>query len=273
MRDTQVSLMRRFFSQMDVGKRSLLVLGLLQELVMTAAGLWPAVWLVLRCAPAATTPGHWVLIILAAVLVFDYVYLLALLLLRIVIPRPKEGFYPSRQGGRVHWQAVIYVLNVLLVKARYDPPWSAMFSSVLASVFPLSFLFSRLFGPRTSSATMGDTVFIVDPHLVEIGRNVQLGFHCTMTGHVFDNRGLLIRKIAIGDHAVIGGESKLMAGVQVGHHAVVAARAVVTPNTIIGPYEFWAGSPARKVKDLPQRAQQAAAQPTLNSPQELISSG
>jgi len=234
----------------QVGKRFLLWVGLALQLVMIAVGLWPAIWMVLRLAPKATTAGHWVLIIVVAVLIFNYGYLLALLAIRIVLPRPREGRYPFRLGERPPWAAVLYMLNLLLVKARYEPPWAAMFSSVLANTFPLDWLFIRWFGPRTWSLTMGDTIYMIDPHLVEIGKNVQLGFRCTFIAHTFDNRGLYVRRIGVGDHAVIGGESVIMAGVQIGDHAVVGARSQVLPDTVIKPHEFWAGTPATKVKDL-----------------------
>lgn len=238
----------------DTGKRILLVIGLALELIMMAAGLWPAAWLVLRFAPSARTPGHWVLLILAAVLVFNYGYLLALLALRILIPVPCEGDYPLTPDGRVPRALRRFMLNVLLVKARFEPPWAAMFSSVLTRIPPLSWPFARCFGPRTTSVTMGDTLILPDPHFVEAGKNVEFGYGCAIVAHQFDNRGMHIRRVRIGDHAVIGGQATLMAGVEVGHHAVIATRALVLPETKIGPYEYWAGIPAQKVKDLPAHA-------------------
>jgi len=234
----------------DRGKRFLLAIGLLMELVMMAAGLWPAAGVVLHLARSARTAGQWVLIILAAVLVFNYGYLLALLLFRLAVPRPTEGHHPLPAGGRLPVQLRRFMFNVLLTKARFDPPWAAMFSSVLTRIPPLSGLFTRHFGPHTPSVTMGDTANLLDPYFVEAGKGVELGFNCTIIAHHFDNRGLYIRKVMIGDHAVIGGETTLMAGVEVGHHAVVGNRSVVRPDTKIEPYEFWAGTPAVKIKDL-----------------------
>ena len=263
--DTQSDSARSVLQDMEIGKRFLLWVGLLAELVMMGVGLWPAAWLVLRFGPLATGPGHWVLIILGAVLLFNYGYLVALLVFRIALPRPKEGFYPFRLGGKPPAQVILYMLNLLLVKARYDPPWAAMFSAVLANTFPLDFFFIRLFGPRTWSLTMGDTIYLIDPHMVEIGKNVQLGFHCTIIAHFFDNRGLHIRKVRIGNRAVIGGETTIMSGVEVGHHAVVGSRSQVRPDTVIKPYEYWAGTPARKIKDLQPGEQYPTVEALENS--------
>jgi hypothetical protein len=234
----------------DTGKRILLVIGLVLELIMMAGGLWPAVWLVMRFAPGASTPGHWVLIILGATLVFNFGYLVVLLLFRLITPYPQEGLHAIGGDGKLPPAIRQFMYNVLLVKARIEPPWSAMFSSVLTRVPPLGPLFTRFFGPHTTSTTMGDTINLIDPHLVEAGKNVQFGFACTLVAHHYDNRGMLIKKIKIGDYAVIGGETTIMAGVEIGHHAIVASRSVVRPNTKIPPWEYWGGVPARKIKDL-----------------------
>ena len=233
----------------DVGLRALLGVGLAMELVMVVAGLWPAAWLVRHYAPRADAAWQWVLLILAAGVVFNYGYLIALLVFRLIIPVPREGHYPVDPGGAVPLTVVTYMFNLLLVKARHDPPWSAMFSSVFTRLLPLGPLYRRWFGPNTSMQ-LGDVCMFVDPRLIEVGENVGFGLGAIVTAHHFDNRGMLIRKVKIGDHALIGGGSILMAGVEVGHHAVIAYGSVVTPNTRIGPYEYWGGTPARKIKDL-----------------------
>jgi hypothetical protein len=239
----------------DTGKRILLVVGLVLELIMMAGGLWPAAWLVLRFAPSATTPGHWVLIILAAILVFNFGYLVVLLLFRLITPYPAEGLHTRSPDGQVPPALRQFMYNVLLVKARVEPPWAAMFMSVLTRVPPLGPLFTRFFGPHTTSTTLGDTIMLIDPHLVEAGKNVQFGYGCTLVAHHYDNRGMLIKRIKIGDHAVVGGETTIMAGVEIGHHAIVASRSVVRPNTTIAPYEYWGGVPAKKIKDLAPEGQ------------------
>jgi len=234
----------------DTGKQILLVIGLLMELGMMAAGLGPAVWLVMHYAPRAGNAVHWTLIILGAVLVFNFGYLIGLLIFRIIIPYPDEGLHTMAPNGKAPPAFTRFMLNVLLVKAREDPPWAAMFSSVLTRVPPLGPLFTRLYGPHTSSITFGDMVRIIDPYFLVAGKNVEFGFDCTIIAHHFDNRGLLLKKVTIGDDVVIGGEATIMAGVVIGDHSIVANRSVVKPNTIIGSYEYWGGVPAVKIKDL-----------------------
>jgi len=240
----------RAIEDRDLGKRFLLFFYLIIQMLLIGVALWPTCWLLLRFAPRVSFPTQWVLLILVAILLFNYAYVLALLVLRLVIPFSKPGFYPNRLGGRPPKEILILMLNVLLVKVRYDTPWASMFSSVLVQLPPLGVLFRRFFGPHTTSASMGDTCLFLDPHLVEAGKNVQFGFLAMILCHLYDNRGLTIRKVKIGDHAVIGAESLILPGVEVGHHAVIGARSMVLPDTIIPPYEYWGGSPAEKIKDL-----------------------
>lgn len=55
----------------------------------------------------------------------------------------------------------------------------------------------------------------------------------------------IARPIIIGDNCLIGSRVYIGPGVTIGDGAVVAAGSVVTKD--IGPYEVWAGYPARKV--------------------------
>jgi len=52
--------------------------------------------------------------------------------------------------------------------------------------------------------------------------------------------------VIIGNDVWIGDSSTIFSGVKIGDGAVIAAGSVVTKN--IGPYELWAGNPARLIK-------------------------
>jgi carbonic anhydrase/acetyltransferase-like protein (isoleucine patch superfamily) len=41
-----------------------------------------------------------------------------------------------------------------------------------------------------------------------------------------------------------------MPGVKMGDHSILASRSLVPPDTVIKSYEYWAGVPARKIKDV-----------------------
>jgi chloramphenicol O-acetyltransferase type B len=50
----------------------------------------------------------------------------------------------------------------------------------------------------------------------------------------------------IGNDVWIGAQSLIMPGIHIADGAVIGARAVVTKN--VGPYEIWAGNPAKLIK-------------------------
>ncbi|WP_274607558.1 hypothetical protein [Thiococcus pfennigii] len=237
----------------DSGRRLVLLVFLVVQLTVIGVALWPTCWLLMEYAAWAETPTRWVFLILGAILVFNYAYLLALLALRLVIPKPREGLFPMEPDGAPPREATVYMLNILLSKVRFHTPWAGMFSSVLVSLFPLNLIYPRVFGPKTTSNNMGDSAFIIDPYFVEAGKSVTFGFGSIVACHLFDGRRLYIRRVKIGDYVVIGGGAGIGPGVVIGHHAVIEPGALVAPNTVIGPYEYWGGTPARKIRDLPRR--------------------
>ncbi len=90
---------------------------------------------------------------------------------------------------------------------------------------------------------------------VKIGADVLFGPQVVIMdcdGHPVDRRlpdqvdYLRMAPVEIGDHAWIGYGAVIMKGVTIGHHAVVAACAVVTRD--VPPHAVVAGNPARVVK-------------------------
>ncbi len=236
--------------QLDIGKKLLLTLYLIMFFSLIACGLLPAALLYRALDPSLKHPVEWVGVVLLAVLVFYYGYLIGLLVLRIIIPMPKEGLYPNEPGGKPPREAILFMINTLLTKLRYNAPFASALPAVMVKLPPFNLAYQRLFGPDTPSTNLGDTCRLLDPYFIKAGRNVQFGFGSTVLAHFYDNRGLMLKRVEIGDHAVIGAESMICPGVKIGHHALIGVRSVVYPDTEIGPYEFWRGSPARKIKDL-----------------------
>ncbi len=72
--------------------------------------------------------------------------------------------------------------------------------------------------------------------VVEIGDFVSVGHNVTIHG------------AKINDYALIGMGATLLDYSEIGEGAIVAAGSLVLMNTIIPPYEIWAGVPAKFVK-------------------------
>ncbi|MEE8104437.1 MAG: gamma carbonic anhydrase family protein [Planctomycetota bacterium] len=73
---------------------------------------------------------------------------------------------------------------------------------------------------------------------IHIGREVTVGHHAVIHG------------VSIGDHALIGIGSILLAGSEIGEGAIVAAGAVVREGAKVAPRTVVAGVPARKMRDV-----------------------
>ena len=74
-----------------------------------------------------------------------------------------------------------------------------------------------------------------------VGRNVTVGHKA------------LLHACEVQDGAFIGMNSTVLDGAVVESEAMVAAGAVVTPGKIVRRGELWAGSPARKLRDLTEK--------------------
>ncbi len=232
----------------DFGRWIILYVDFAFQLFLVAAGLWPAIWLVQALSVFADASWKWVLLILGATLTFIYGYFLALLGVRLVTPYPIEGYFSRGTGGRPPREAIVYMVNVFLSKARYYPPWTELFGVAIVNTFPLAQLYRRFFGPHRSGIHMGGVVFMPDPYLVYAGRNVVFGGGALIVCHLYDQRGLFVKRVVIEDDVTIGGFSIIAPGVKIRKGAMIESRSYVRPNTRVGPYEYWAGDPARFIK-------------------------
>lgn len=234
----------------DFGRLMILYAEFACQLFLVAAGLWPAIWLVQTVSVFADASWKWVLLILGATLTFIYGYFLALLGVRLVTPYPVEGYFSRGTGGKPPREMIVYMLNTYLSKARYFPPWAEMFGLAIINTFPLGRLYRRFFGPHRRGIITGGLVYMPDPYLVYAGQNVVFGGGALIACHVYDQRGLFVKRVVIEDDVTIGAFSKIGPGVKIRRGAMIGRDSCVAPNTQVGPYEYWAGDPARYIKKI-----------------------
>lgn len=186
------------------------------------------------------------------IVLFNLVYVLELIVLRLPIPTPKEGRYSTTEcslNRQILWSCLVG----LLTKARYEAPFPGFLVFHFANLPPLCWLMGPIFGPRSRTCHVTDP-HIVDPHLVTLGSNVVIGFNTTVAGHYQERDSVVFRRTIIEDDVLIGGHAVIFGGVHIKRGAMIGAGAIVLPGTVVGPNEFWAGVPARKVHDLPPLA-------------------
>jgi hypothetical protein len=211
-----------------------------------ALGAWPTESPVgATLSPAwqwARRLGWWILL-------FNIAYVTELVVLRLLVPTPREGRYPTT--GRIPNRQLIWSsLIATLTKARYEAPFPGFLVFHVANLPPMCWLMEPIFGPRSRSCHVTDPC-ILDPHLVRLGRNVVIGFNAAITGHYQERDSVVFKRTIIEDDVVIGGHAAIFGGVHIRAGAMIGSGAVVLPNTVVGPNEFWAGVPAKKRRELP----------------------
>ncbi|MBN2120774.1 MAG: hypothetical protein JW734_06955 [Candidatus Omnitrophica bacterium] len=58
-----------------------------------------------------------------------------------------------------------------------------------------------------------------------------------------------MKKVKIGERAVIGLSSVILPGTEIGDGALIAARAVLAKNTVVEPRSVYFGAPATSLKE------------------------
>lgn len=104
-----------------------------------------------------------------------------------------------------------------------------------------------------AGCTIGDYSYIYASGVIEIGDNCLIApfaylvdsDHQIKLGRLVRDQALVTKTIKIGNDVWLGARVTVLAGVEIGDGAIVAAGSVVRQN--IGVNEIWAGVPARKV--------------------------
>lgn len=187
------------------------------------------------------------------IILFNLYYVAHLIVLRLLIPKPREGDYSMAPGVKLDRQLLLAAFSGMLTKARYQAPFPGFLVFHIANLPPLRWFMNRFFGPYSQSCYVLDPI-LGDPHMTEIGRNVVFGHDASVTCHTQQRDSLSIRRVVIGDDVLIGANALLFSGCRVGKGAVILSGAIVPPDTIIGDFEVWGGTPAKKIKDLPPLA-------------------
>jgi hypothetical protein len=214
---------------------------------MTALNNWPQAGLIGAHLSLAWT---WCQKFTHLILLFNTYYVVSLVVLRLLIPTPKEGTYSMALGAPLDRNLLYSAFIAMLTKARYQAPFPGFLVFHIANLPPMSWLMNSIFGPKSRSCYILDPI-IGDPHLTEIGRNVVFGFNSSVACHTQQRDAISIKKVIIGDDVLVGANAVIFSGATIGRGAVILSGAVVPPDTTIGPYEVWGGLPAKKIKDAP----------------------
>ncbi len=191
---------------------------------------------------------EWASAAILMITLFNTAYVAILIVLRLLIPQPREGAYPIGPGVPVDRQLVWSCFLAVLTKARHHAPFPGFLVFHVANTPPLHWIMGPVFGPKSRSCYILEPT-IIDPHLVTLGRNVVIGIGTTIAGHYQERDQIVIRRTIIEDDVVIGAHSGV-SGSHIKKGAMIGAGSMVMPGTVVGPGELWSGNPARRRRKL-----------------------
>ncbi len=151
----------------------------------------------------------------------------------------KEAEYPLVSLGTAKW-FIINALQTLVSITFMD----------FVLLTPFASLFYRLMGAKLGRNVQINSKFCADISLLEIGNGSVIGGHATVIGHSFERDKLILKKVKIGRHVVVGLNAVILPGAEIGDGALIAAGAVVPKNTRIAPKAVYLGPLADSAKGL-----------------------
>lgn len=175
----------------------------------------------------------------AAYFIYGFSLILILGLLRTAFRlNLKEGEYRVASIGMIRW---------MFINALYYLVSITFMDFILLT--PLAVFFFRMMGAKVGRNVQVNSKDFADLSLLEIGDNSVIGGHATVICHSFERGRLILHKVRIGKNVVIGLNSVVLAGADIGDGAFITAGAVLGKNKIVEPHSVYAGVPAESTKE------------------------
>ncbi|MFX1504196.1 MAG: hypothetical protein ACFFDH_24765 [Promethearchaeota archaeon] len=155
-----------------------------------------------------------------------------------MIHKPREGIFRAEEGDKDYefWR-----LRVELKKLVY---WF-MNNGPITWIVMWGF---RWMGIKVDfSSHMQDAW--ADGGFIEFGRNVTVGQGAVVMSSMVVGKYLIIKKVVLGDHTVVGGLTHISPGTEMGKESIIGAFSATIPNQKIEPAWIYLGPQyARKLK-------------------------
>ncbi|MGP1908900.1 acyltransferase [Metabacillus sp. JX24] len=109
-----------------------------------------------------------------------------------------------------------------------------------------NWMYRRLLGMKVGEQTSFALMVMLDvmfPEKIKVGRNTVIGYNTTLLAHEYLIREYRLGDIVIGDEVMIGANSTVLPGVEIGDGAIVSAGTLVHKDVPAGA--FAGGNPMR----------------------------
>jgi carbonic anhydrase/acetyltransferase-like protein (isoleucine patch superfamily) len=155
-----------------------------------------------------------------------------------MIHKPKEGVFRAEEGNQDYefWRLRVELKKLVFWFMNNGPlPWIVMWGF-------------RWLGIRVDfSSHMQDAW--ADGGFIEFGRGVTVGQGCVVMSSMIIGKYLIIKKVVLGDHTVVGGVSNISPGTKIGKETITGAFSATIPNQVLEPGWIYLGPhAARKLK-------------------------
>ncbi|MFX1388097.1 MAG: hypothetical protein ACFE9M_12845 [Promethearchaeota archaeon] len=162
----------------------------------------------------------------------------AFILIINMIHKPKEGVFRAVEGNQDYefWRLRVELKKLVLWFMSNGPlPWVVMWGF-------------RWFGVRIDFSSHLQDAW-VDGEFIEFGRNITVGQGAVVMSSMIVGNYLIIKKVILGDHIVVGGLSHVSPGTTMGKESVLGAFSTTIPHQIIEQAWIYLGPQfARKLK-------------------------
>ena len=139
----------------------------------------------------------------------------------------------------VHSVGSLQMMKWMMVSALYIAVRFIFLDFMLLT--PFCALFYKLMGAKLGKNVQINSTRVGDISMLEIGDNSVIGGNATVICHSFEKKGLHIEKVRIGRNVIVGLNSIILPGAEIGDNAVIAAAAVVPKNTKVDPNTVYYG--------------------------------
>ena len=155
-----------------------------------------------------------------------------------MVHKPKEGVFRAEEGDRDYefWRLRVELKKLVFWFMNNGPlPWIVMWGF-------------RWMGIKADfSSHMQDAW--ADGGFIEFGRNITVGQGAVVMSSMIVGKYLIIKKVILGDYAVVGGLDLISPGTVIGKESVTGTFSATIPNQYIEPGWIYLGPHyARKLK-------------------------
>jgi acetyltransferase-like isoleucine patch superfamily enzyme len=143
------------------------------------------------------------------------------------IPYLEDGFYKRETEAWLLYEYFEIYYRLF--------PYFAGFFSIFLNTKPIH----TLFGAKIGKNSIVGNGLIMNPERTIMGDNSFLGYGSIVCAHVYEDDGIYLKEIKIGNDVTVGGYAIIFPGAIIGDNVIIGANTVVPKDRTIPPNTIW----------------------------------